>query len=100
MKHPEALARLIEALPSPAGAMVTAMVCSKCAESDPSAVRTVQPSASTEVWRLPRLYIGSMHRAMPVRSFIPEPRSPTLGTWGSSCMRRPTPCPTKSRVTP
>src|SRR6185295_15735994 len=38
---------------------VIAMVCSTCALGLPSSVTTVQPSASTFVWWVPRLTIGS-----------------------------------------
>src|SRR5690606_35552933 len=55
---------------------VIATVNSKCAESDPSAVTTVQSSSSTRVSSVPRLSIGSMQSVMPLRSRGPQFRSP------------------------
>src|SRR5579864_62617 len=72
---------------------VTATVCSKWADGRPSAVRTVQPSRSTTTSDPPMLTIGSIASVIPGRSTSPAPRRPKLGTCGSSCSRRPTPCP-------
>ena len=36
---------------------------------------------------------------MPSSSSTPVPAVPKFGTWGSSCMLRPTPCPTSVRTT-
>src|SRR4051794_17241492 len=55
---------------------VTATENSKCADSEPSAVRAVHPSASTRTSGLPALTIGSIARTIPVLSFIPLPGSP------------------------
>jgi hypothetical protein len=44
---------------------VTSKVCSKWAESDPSAVTTVQPSESVSVRQSPAVSIGSSAKVMP-----------------------------------
>src|SRR6185503_6599093 len=78
---------------------VTATEYSKWADSEPSAVRAVQPSASMRTSWPPALTIGSIARTIPGRSRIPLPGSPKLGTWGSSCREVPMPWPTNSRTT-
>ena len=50
-------------------------VCSNCADSAPSAVRTVQPSASVRTAAVPALIIGSIVNAMPSRKRCPGVRT-------------------------
>lgn len=50
---------------------VIATLCSKCADSDPSSVRTVQPSLSMPTSARPAFTMGSMARTIPSRSFVP-----------------------------
>src|SRR6476620_3367221 len=72
-------------------------VCSKCADGRLSAVHTVQPSSSNRTADVPMFIIGSIASVIPAFNFGPLPRFPYLGLWGSSCILRPTPCPTNSR---
>src|SRR5436309_14685100 len=51
-------------------------VCSKCADGRPSAVQTVQPSASNRTSDVPTLIIGSMASVMPAFNFGPLPGLP------------------------
>ncbi len=60
--------------------LVIIMVSSKCADKEPSAVTTVQPSSITAVFQVPRLSIGSIARVMPSRKSGPRPAMPKLGT--------------------
>src|SRR5918995_5011570 len=53
---------------------VTATVCSKCADNDPSAVVTVHSSSWSSVSGPPRLIIGSMASTSPGTSFGPRAR--------------------------
>src|SRR5690348_8266208 len=55
---------------------VTATVCSKCAESPPSAVTAVHLSSSTRTAGLPVFTMGSMARTIPACNFGPWPGSP------------------------
>ena len=56
---------------------VTTMVCSNCAESEPSAVVTVHLSAgSTSTSHRPTLTIGSIVKTIPAFSRSPVPRLP------------------------
>ena len=82
---------------------VMAMVCSKWALGLPSWVAWVQWSASPRTCLVPRLTIGStaMTRPGSIRK-SPLRRSwalTKLGTWGSSCISRPMPWPTKLSTT-
>src|ERR1017187_8164849 len=78
---------------------VTSTVCSKWADIEPSRVTTVQPSFKIFTSAEPALTIGSIARVMPARSFSSMFRSTKFGICGSSCIERPTPCPTNSRTT-
>src|SRR6516162_4740207 len=78
---------------------VMSTVCSKWADNEPSCVTTVQPSFKIFTPGRPALTIGSMAIVMPGRSFGDDLPSTKFGTWGSSCIERPTPCPTNSRTT-
>src|SRR2546426_5835627 len=55
---------------------VTATVCSKCADSDPSRVTAVQPSDSTFTPARPMFTIGSIASTIPSASRGPRPGSP------------------------
>jgi len=79
--------------------LVTATVCSNCADSERSRVTAVQPSDSTFTWGRPRLIIGSTVKNMPGRSTTPSPGRPTWTMFGSSWNSRPSPWPQKSRTT-
>ena len=52
---------------------MTATEYSKCADSEPSRVRAVQPSASSLTPACPALTIGSIARTNPGLSFGPRP---------------------------
>src|SRR5579863_10526990 len=56
--------------------LVTATVCSKCAESLPSVVTAVQSSSSTLTPGPPVFTIGSIARTIPSCSFGPCPGDP------------------------
>src|SRR5690606_13141837 len=75
---------------------VTATVCSECDPRDPSALRSVQPSASVLSSSVVARNQGSRANTSPSRRGNPRPARPSLGTCGSPCMTRPTPCPPKS----
>ena len=79
---------------------MTATVCSKWAESEPSAVTTVHPSPRTRVASSPRFSIGSTATTSPGRSSGPRPGGPQFWMNGSSCIERPIPWPPYSRTTP
>src|SRR5262245_48282184 len=74
-------------------------VCSKWAEGRPSLVTTVQPSFKISTVAFPAFTIGSMAMVIPGRNFGDDLFSTKFGTCGSSCIERPTPCPTNSRTT-
>src|SRR5919109_3051425 len=62
---------------------VTATVCSKWAEREPSSVEIDQRSSAIQTSGLPALIIGSMASVMPGASSGPRPGSPKFGTCGS-----------------
>src|SRR4051812_2731612 len=78
---------------------VISTVCSKWADGIPSFVITVQPSFKSCTAGLPAFTIGSIAIVIPGRSFGDDLPSTKFGTCGSSCIERPTPCPTNSRTT-
>ena len=63
---------------------------------EPSAERMVQPSGSKTIRSVVRANQGSSARVIPARSVRPRPARPLLGTWGSSCIVRPSPWPPTS----
>src|SRR3954454_6374172 len=77
---------------------VMSTVCSKWADSEPSCVTTVQPSFKIFTPGIPVFTIGSIANVQPGRSLGEDLPSTKLGTCGSSCIDRPTPCPTNSRT--
>src|SRR5262249_1419909 len=83
--------------------LVIRTVCSKWADSEPSIVTTVQPSFNIFISGQPAFTIGSMAIVMPGFSLgefrLSSSGSSKFGTCGSSCIVRPTPCPTNSRTT-
>jgi hypothetical protein len=68
-------------------------VCSACADHERSAVRTVQPSRPTWTCGSPIATIGSIVMTRPSLSGVVSAGSKTLGTSGSSWMRRPNAVP-------
>src|SRR3954447_9868538 len=77
-----------------------ATVCSKWAASDPSVVEIDHSSSWRYTSGPPAVIIGSIARVMPSRSSGPRCEETKFGTWGSSCIDRPTPWPTRLRITP
>ena len=77
---------------------VTAIVCSKWAASDPSAVTTVHSSGITRVSWPPSITIGSTATTSPGFISGPRPGAPKFWMNGSSCIARPIPCPPYSRT--
>src|ERR671911_15427 len=61
---------------------VTATVCSKWAEREPSSVEIDQRSSATTTEAVPALIIGSIARVIPGASSGPLPGSPKFGIWG------------------
>src|SRR3954451_8891544 len=78
---------------------VMSTVCSKWADNEPSCATTVQPSFKIFTPGNPAFTIGSIAIVIPGRSRSDRLLSTKFGTWGSSCILRPTPCPTNSRTT-
>ena len=79
------------------GAVVMTIVCSACADGEPSSVRTVQPSSATYTSPRPAAMIGSTVITRP--SVSSGPFQAMFGTSGSSWMRRPMPWPVSSAQT-
>src|SRR5215475_5092584 len=77
----------------------TVIVCSKCAESLPSAVITVQLSCRICTSEVPIFTMGSSAKTIPARKRGPRLGGPKLGTCGSSCKAVPIPWPTKTFTT-
>ena len=77
-----------------------AIICSLWQAREPSAVTTVQPSASVRMRREPSVSIGSMQSTIPSRRSGPRRDGPKFGISGASCMSTPQPCPTYSRTMP
>ena len=65
---------------SPGPSSVIAIVCSKCAASEPSRVTTVQLSAAMSTSSVPRVSIGSIARQMPGLELRGPGRA--TGSWG------------------
>src|SRR5262249_34992833 len=78
---------------------VTATVCSKCAESEPSDEEIDHSSACMTTSGPPAVIIGSIASVIPGSSSGPRPGEPKFGICGSSWYARPTPCPTRLRTT-
>src|SRR5262249_56054832 len=73
---------------------VTATVCSKCAESEPSDEEIDHSSACMTTSGPPAVIIGSIASVIPGSSSGPRPGEPQFGICGSSWYARPTPSPT------
>src|SRR5690606_15710087 len=74
--------------------------CSNCADGRPSLATTIQASCKMSTAHAPALTMASMAIVIPGRNFGEDlPFSTKFGTCGSSCIERPTPCPTNSRTT-
>ena len=63
---------------------VTATVCSKCADSEPSFVEIDQRSSAIQTSGPPALIIGSIASVIPSESSGPRPGWPKFGMCGSS----------------
>ena len=74
-------------------------MCSACAARLPSAVATVQPSASIRAERVVVEMIGSIVITAPSSSTAVWPGASWLCTVGGSWIVRPIPCPVSSRST-
>src|SRR5499427_3505340 len=78
---------------------VITSVCSKCAQSERSRVRTVHPSLSVKTRPEPPAMIGSTVITRPSVKIWRASGSGKFGTRGSSWIVRPMPWPPSSRIT-